>query len=296
MRFHHFDCLKTFTVAARHLSFSRAAEELNLTKGAISYQVGQLEKSLGFDVFIRRHRAIELTDRGRALWQTSHDAFRDIEQEIASLREDRNNRISIGMTSYFASRWLSPRLMTFISNYPDISLRLQPLLDMSDIKRDELDMVIRWGNGHWNDLQIERLFLCPVFPTADSRSMKRVKKNGLANELKRMTLLQDDEKSLAWSEWHRSAGLPYRAIKSTLVVRDPNVRVQSTVHGQGAALNDNLVERELKDGELHRISDVSLNDYGYFLAYPKGTLAKPALKLFRDWLHDEAVTYVNTTR
>ena len=296
MRFHHFDCLRTFTVVARHLSFSRAAEELNLTKGAISYQVGQLEKSLGFEVFIRHHRAIELTDRGRVLWLTSQDAFRDIEQEIASLREDRNNRISIGMTTYFASRWLSPRLMTFMANYPDISLRLQPLLDMFDPKRDEVDMVIRWGNGQWDDLQIERLFLCPVFPTADSNTMKGVKKSGLAVELPKMTLLQDNEESQAWREWHRAVGLPYRKIRSTLVIPDPNVRVQSTIHGQGAALNDNLVDREIKEGELHRISDVSLNDYGYFLAYRKGAIANPALKSFRDWIHAEAATYVTTNR
>ena len=292
MKFRHYDCLRTCTIVAGYLSFSRAAEELSLTKGAISYQVGQLEEALGFEIFVRRHRAIVLTERGSALVETARSAFKNIDREIASQREDRGNQIAIGMTTYFASRWLTPRLMKFMSNSPDVSLRLQPLLDMSDMKIDELDMVIRWGNGKWDDMQIERLFLCPVFATAGTRSMQQIKKRGLKPALSNLTLLQDHEDSLAWSEWHRVAKLPFRKTRSMLVIPDPNVRVQSTAHDQGVALNDRLVDPEIRDGLLHQISDVTLDDYGYFLAYPPEATVTPAIQSFREWLYAEAAQYV----
>ena len=288
MRFRSYDGLRLFAVAARHLSFSAAAEELNLTKGAVSYQIQRLEDELGFQVFTRRHRGVALTDKGKRLWQASQTAFEGLEREIAELREAGPDRITIGLSTYFASRWLSPRLMTFMADHPKVGLRLQPLIDLTDLTAQAVDMAIRWGKGDWTDLEIEPLFPCPAFPTAGTAIAERVADVGLAAALPELPLLHDRDGSVAWQDWHQAAELPYRATRDDLVIPDPNVRVQAVIDGQGLALNDALVAPERDAGQLFQISTVELADYGYHLAYPKGALATPALKAFRDWILSEA--------
>jgi len=288
MRFRSYDSLRLFDVVARHLSFTAAAVELNLTKGAVSYQIGQLEKDLGFAVFVRQHRAIALTEKGKRLWHSSALAFRDLEQEIAGLREAGPGRITVGMSTYFASRWLSPRLMRFTANYPRIGLRLQPLIDLTDLRPHGIDMAIRWGKGDWTDMEIEPLFVCPAFPTAGVAIAERIADAGLEATLPHLTLLHDRDDSQAWHDWHIAAGLSYLSTRDELVVPDPNVRVQAVIDGQGVAISDALVDTELTEKRLSKISDTDLGDYGYFLAYPKGALSTPGLKAFYDWLMTEA--------
>jgi DNA-binding transcriptional LysR family regulator len=192
------------------------------------------------------------------------------------------------MSTYFASRWLSPRLMTFIAGHPRIGLRLQPLIDLIDLRAENIDMAIRWGKGDWRDLEIEPLLPCPAFPTAGAAISERVGAAGLEAALPGMPLLHDREGSEAWRDWHEAAGLPYRSTRDDLVIPDPNVRVQAVIDGQGVALNDGLVAAELTAGRLFRISSVELANYGYYLAYPRGALNTPGLKAFRDWIMGEA--------
>jgi DNA-binding transcriptional LysR family regulator len=288
MRFRSYDSLRLFGIVARHLSFTHAAAELNLTKGAVSYQIARLEQALGFPVFHRRQRALSLTEKGRRLWHVSEVAFRDLEREIAELRDAAPGRITVGMSTYFASRWLSPRLMTFTAKYPKIGLRLQPLVDLVDLGAHHIDLAIRWGKGEWTDLEIELLFACPAFPTAGATITKRIAEQRLEQGFASSPLLHDRDDSTAWQDWHDAAGLVYRTTRDDLVIPDPNVRVQAVVDGQGIALNDSLVAAELDDGRLSRISNVELADYGYYLAYPKGALGTPSVKAFRDWMTDQA--------
>lgn len=288
MRFRSYDALRIFDVVASAGSFTEAARQLNLTKGAISYQIRQLEGELGFDVFVREHRRIALTARGKALWHFSQSAFRDFEQQIAQLRDADPARITIGTTTYFASRWLSSRLMGLMVAHPGIALRLQPIVDQHQTGDGDVDIIVRWGRGGWSDLEIEPLLACPAFATTGSAFAETVRRDGFASAMARATLLHDRDGSSAWSEWHRAAGLPHRHAEAGLVIPDPNVRVQAVIDGQGLALNDALVEVELNAGTLYRIGDVELPDYGYFLAYRKGALGNVALKAFRDWIVAEA--------
>jgi DNA-binding transcriptional LysR family regulator len=288
MRFRSYDSLRLFDAVARNLSFTKAAAELNLTKGAVRYQIGQLEQELGFDVFARRHRALALTEKGRRLWHVAEAAFRDLEREIAELRDGAPGKITIGMSTYFASRWLSPRLMTFTAHNPRVGLRLQPMIDLFDLGAHQIDLAIRWGHGRWTDMVIEPLFTCPAFPTASSVVTKQIAEKGLARVLADWPLLHDRDGSTAWRDWHETAGLAYRVARDELVIPDPNVRVQAVIDGQGIALNDNLVAAELADGRLSKVSEIELADYGYFLAYPKNSLATLGVKAFRDWIMSEA--------
>lgn len=288
MRFRSFDALRTFDVVATCGSFTEAAARLNLTKGAISYQIRQLESELGFAVFTRAHRRIAFTARGRALWRVAQSAFGDVENEIAHLRGTDRQRITVGTTTYFASRWLSPRLMTFMVAHPGITLRLQPVIDQLQPGDDDIDISVRWGRAGWSDMEIEPLLSCPAFATAGSAFDGRLARDGLGAAMADATLLHDREGSTAWREWHAAAGLPLRPGAGGLVVPDPNVRVQAVIDGQGIAINDGLVAAELEAGTLHRIGTVELPEYGYFLAYRKGALANPALGDFRAWIAVEA--------
>ena len=288
MRFRSYDGLRLFDVVARHLSFTAAADELSLTKGAVSYQINRLERELGFPVFTRQHRGIALTEKGKRLWHASQVAFRDLDREITGLREEGPGRITIGITTYFASRWVSPRLMTFIAGHPGVGLRLQPVVDLMDLRAQNIDMAIRWGRGDWADMEIEPLLRCPAFATAGAAIAKRVADMGLETALPGIPLLHDRDGSEAWRDWHAAAGLPFRTRRDDLVIPDPNVRVQAVIDGQGLALNDDLVAPELAAGQLFRISSVELGSYGYHLAYPRGALDTPELKAFRDWIMAEA--------
>ena len=284
MRFRHFDNLRVFNIVARHGSFASAADELHLTKGAVSHQVRQLEAELGFPVFDRLPRGISLTRKGQELLTAANSAFGHLEQKIAELRQERSRALTIGVTTYFASRWLSPRLMEFMRTHPDIRLRIQPMIDLQNLKREGIDLAIRWGSGDWTDASIERLFACPAWPCGDAHALDRVRTQGLQAAFEQFTLLRDRKDSVAWSDWFQAAGLTYMGRSDTLIIPDPNVRVQAVIDGQGIALNDALVEAEIRAGKLHRLSDAELSDYGYYLAYPAGAMQNPDVEAFADWL------------
>ena len=284
MIFRSFDSLRVFNVVANSMSFTTAAGELNLTKGAVSYQIRQLEQNLGFKLFNRVHGKITLTDKGKQLLQTSNLTFNQVEAEIAKLKHQDQQNITVGMSTYFASRWLMPRLMDFTATHPQISLRIQPMVDLTNLESTQVDLAIRWGNGAWSDMKIEKLFTCPAIATAGTTIARQIKRSNLKQELKSITLLHDRDDSNAWQHWHQKAGLTYNPSRTDLVILDPNVRVEAVINGQGIALNDFLVKDELQKGLLFQISPVELNDYGYYLAYRENSMANPALATFREWI------------
>ena len=288
MRFRNFDNLRVFNLVARNMSFSKAADELCLTKGAISHQIKRLEEELGFEVFLRNPGHLALTEKGRRLWHTSQASLKTIEKEIVALREDDSTRITVGTPTYFASRWLSSRLMTFINDHPNTSLRIQPMINMYNVQIDNIDMAIRWGKGDWNDLQSELLFHCPAFLTAGKEIAQQIKLKGLEETLPRQRLLYDHEDSHAWKDWFQTMDLPYQEHNDKLVIPDPNVRVQAVIDGQGIALNDQLISTEIRNKTIFKVSETSLENYGYFLVYPSDSLENPALNDFRNWILKEA--------
>jgi len=290
MRFRNYDTLRSFIVVAQHLNMGVAAGELNLSKGAVSYQVQQLEAELGFRVFSRAKRNLALTGKGSDLLEVVQPLFERIEQKIYSLRQQDSKRITIGMATYFASRWLSPRLMHFITQHPDISLRIQPLIDLMDLHPYELDLAIRWGKGDWNEegFEVELIFPCPAMLTTSRATGLRIEVEGIENVIPGLTLLHDRDGSEAWAEWFNTAGIEWSPGPDDLVIPDPNVRVQAVIDGQGAALYDILVDDEVAAGRLYQYRPVSLDDYGYHLVYPRGLAPASAIDTFRDWIMQEA--------
>lgn len=288
MRFRSYDALRAFAIVARHDSFSAAAADLHLTKGAVSHQMRLLERDLGFALFDRRPRGIELTARGEQLFAATQSAFETLEDRIEEVRRLDSRTLTIGVTTYFASRWLSPRLMDFMRAHPDIRLRVQPMIDLLNWRTEGIDLAIRWGNGSWSDAAIEKLFTCPAWPSGNAAALRQIEDVGLTAAFEGFTLLRDRDDSTAWTQWYEKAGLPYRHRADTLIIPDPNVRVQAVIDGQGVALNDALIDAEIEAGRLFRLSPVELADFGYFLAYPPGSMSNPDVADFAAWLRTSA--------
>lgn len=290
MRFRNYDNLRSFIVVARHLNMRAAATELNLTKGAVSYQVQQLETELGFRVFSRSRRNLGLTGKGSDLLQVAQRLFDNVERQIVNLRQQTSDRITIGMATYFASRWLSPRLMRFITEHSDIGLRIQPLIDLMDLRSNELDLAVRWGKGDWEeeDFEVDLIFPCPAILTASRDIGSRIESDGLESVLASQTLLHDRDDSRAWIDWFAEAGIDWAPGAEGLVIPDPNVRVQAVIDGQGIALYDSLVSDEVAAGRLYQYQPVRLEAYGYYLVFPREAGPESAIMIFRDWIMQEA--------
>lgn len=284
MRFKHYEGLRTFCVVARHGQISAASEELNLTKGAVSHQIRVLEGELGFDLFHREVRGVRPTQKGQQLLHVARSAFDSVDRQIMALREERRRSVTLGTSTYFASRWLSPRLMEFMAAHPKVRLRIQPMVNLFDLEREGIDIAIRWGKGDWSDMKIEPLFPCPAFLTAAPVVAEQVEDMGLEETLRQTTLLEDRDGSTAWAEWLVEAGLPNIAHLDSLTIPDPNVRVQAVLDGQGIAINDRLVQREIDAGTLCRISEVEMANYGYHLAIPADAVNNHDAAALVDWL------------
>jgi len=283
MRFRSYDSLKIFDTVARSLSMTKAADEVHQSKGSISYQVGKLEADLGFRLFERAHATLELTEEGRRLWHVSQTALSQIDREIEDLRGTTSGAVTIGALTYFSSRWLSPRLTRFFEANPGISLRIEPLNSVDMMRSLKIDMAVLWGIGGWEGHKSELLLSLPAVPTANRVLAEQVKQLGLAEAVRQLPLLGDSSGDAGWRAWHKVAGLPYAPSRASLTIPDSNSRVQAVVDGQGIALWDDLVASEFGNGTLVRLSDVRVENAGYFLVFTDQPMSQSA-EAFLDWL------------
>ncbi|MFY2822536.1 LysR substrate-binding domain-containing protein [Ruegeria sp. MALMAid1280] len=287
VEFRHHDSLRLFAEIARYRSFSDAAEALNMTKGAVSYQVKTLEMDLGLDLFQRGARGVELTPGGLKLLAACQSHYEVIEAEILALKGLSSRTLTVGVSTYFAARWLSPRLMSFMQDYPDIQLRLQPMIRLFDLEAQGVDIAIRWGSGHWGDGDVTPFLPCPAFPAGNAAALETVERLGWEQAASTFTLLRDHDDSDAWTDWLNAAGLPHQTRRDTLIIPDPNVRVQAVTDGQGIALMDTLIEREMEEKKLFRLSQHALQDYGYFLVRPRNAAFQDCAAAFSRWLQTQ---------
>ncbi|MDP6765059.1 MAG: LysR substrate-binding domain-containing protein [SAR324 cluster bacterium] len=284
IEFRHHDLLRVFVEVAQHGSFSDAADALNLTKGAISYQIKTLETVLEMTLFRRDPRGVALTRNGQNLLMACRSYYQEIESEVLALKGIANQSLTVGMSSYFAARWLSPRLMSFMQMHQSIQLRIQPMIQLFDLEFQGVDIAIRWGNGNWDDVEITPFLPLPAFPTGNAEIFQRIQAVGMEQTIQHLTLLNDHDESNAWTDWLDIAGLPRQIRRDTLIIPDPNVRVQAVIDGQGIALMDSLIQRELDEKLLFRLSDQELSEYGYFIARPRPNESAESIEAFVEWL------------
>ena len=278
--------LRAFEAAARHGSFTAAAGELSLTQGAISYQVRHLESNLGIALFQRSARQVNLTPQGQSLYRTTHRLFRELEDEIHKIAPGKDQLIlTVSVSTYFVTRWLSKRLGHFLNNHPEVTIRLQHSVNDPGFTVEDVDLAIRWGNGDWQQGESELLIPSPMMAVCAPDLMPD---KARLVDLRNQTFLHDQDSTDGWREWLRQAGMADMECGSGPVIDDPNVRVQSAIDGQGLVLANSLLNDDIAAGRLVEPFDIRLEGYGFHLLYEPAAKRRGAFQLFRQWLLREA--------
>ena len=283
--------LKAFESAARHMSFTQAALELNVTQTAISHQIRRLEDELGVRLFLRLKDGLALTDEGRAYFQGVRSAFHELRHCTETLLDSvHNSALTVSTLVSFASKWLLPRLASFQEAYPDIDVRVSASTNMVDFRKGGIDAAIRYGTGDWKGLRADWLMSDEVFPVCSPTLL--VGPNALKTpaDLTHHTLLQvsgmtrDD-----WTIWLGAAGQPSAMAEGSRLTFDLTMMaVQAAIDGLGVCIGrSTYVDDDLKAGRLVAPFDLRLkSDLGFYLVTCVETAHTKKVEAFRMWLID----------
>ncbi|QAB01049.1 MULTISPECIES: transcriptional regulator GcvA [Agrobacterium tumefaciens complex] len=280
--------LRTFEAAARYLSFTKAAAELNVTQTAVSHQIQRLEQELGVKLFLRHGHELALTPEAKDYLPGVRSAFRDLRQASEQLqRKGQNSVLTISTLASLTSKWLLPRLPAFQAQHPDIDVRISASMDLVTFRDDGIDAAIRYGLGKWPNLQVDWLMADDLFPVCSPALLERQELR-TPHDLARHTLLQTSGvTSDDWRLWLTAAGLPATYAASARLTFDLNlVTVQAAVDGLGVAIGRTAyVEGDIRAGRLIVPFDVALpSEAGFYLVTPLQTANVPRIAAFREWL------------
>lgn len=283
--------LRAFEAAARHLSFTEAAAELNVTQAAVSHQIKSLEDSLGAPLFRRMNRALRLTEEGQSLLGPVRDALSTIADAAEKIRRpEKAGPLTVSVLPSFASTWLVPRLMRFRQREPEIDIRLSADYELADFDHADIDVAIRWGKGDYPGLTAVRFMTEELFPVCAPRLTREGPHPLRAPaDLKHHTLLHDDVLT-DWRVWLLAAGVEDVDPDKGPSFNYSDLVLQAAIDGQGVALGrSSLAHDALARGQLVRPFDIALpGDYAYYFVCPDYAVARPKVAAFRDWLIEEA--------
>jgi len=283
--------IRVFEAAARHQSFTRAAEELGMTQAAVSYQIKMLEDRVGAPLFVRMPRQVSLTARGQQLAPAVTEAFNVLREAFAGVEETVQSVISITTLSTFASNWLIPRLGRFQQLFPNIAVQISVAQHMVDLAQSEFDLGIRSGNGDWPGLEAHLLFPNHFTAVCSPDLIRGMGLERPADILKFPIISPSDP---WWNDWFAAAGMPDVDLSGRL---DNSLGVQqfegmAAMAGQGFALiNPYFFSADLAAGRLVQPFDVmGTSSRGYWLVYPKVRRRSPKIEAFRDWMLSEVAS------
>ena len=280
--------LRAFEAAARHLSFTRAAAELNVTQTAISHQIRRLEDQLGLPLFERRNRALALTREAQGYLPAVRAAFEDLRQATARLqRPEREDVLTVSTTASLAAKWLVSRVAAFQDAHPRIEVRITTSAHLVDFRREQIDMAVRYGRGNWPGLRAQWLMAEDIFPVCSPVLLQGEKPLRRPEDLAHHTLLHATASREDWQLWLTAAGLPKSlATRRGLSFDQSFMAIQAAMDGLGVALGRSAyVEADLAAGRLVVPFDVVLPaDAGFYIVAPEETADTPKIALFRDWL------------
>ena len=285
--------LRAFEAAARHLSFTRAASELNVTQTAISHQIKRLEDELGIRLFVRQNRSLALTPQARDYLPLVRAAFDDLRMATERLtRRDNAKVLTVSTIASLAAKWLLPRLTTFQEAHPGIDVRITTSAGLVDFRKDDVDAAIRYGRGHWPGVRAEWLMADELFPVCSPALLQGDKPLRCPEDLAHHTLLQasggyDDD----WRLWLTAAGLPVEMSRQGRLSFDLSLMtVQAAIDGLGVAIGRTAyVQDDIAKGRLVVPFKMALpTDAGFYLVTPEGRSDQPKLKAFRQWLKTAA--------
>ena len=285
-RFPPLSALRPFEAAARLESFTRAAEELSLTHGAVSHQVRALEEHLGAALFARHGKRVTLTAAGRVFAERVRGALDDIARAADTLRARREDRLTVSVLPSFASRWLMPRLIRFMDAHPRIEVNVIATTALADFSADEVDIAVRFGQGPWPPLVCERFLDDEYFPVA-SPKMNRGKLPKSPRELLHTRIIREDRDY--WLHWFKAAGVPVEGPLEGHSFNDSTFALQAAARGEGVALaRRSIVYEDLERGTLKRLFDIAVpSRERYWFVSPKETAGMAKVRAFKDWVRAE---------
>jgi LysR family transcriptional regulator, glycine cleavage system transcriptional activator len=284
--------LRAFEAAARHLSFTQAASELNVTQTAISHQIRRLEDELGIRLFVRKNRALALTPEAREYLPGIRAAFNDLRLATDRLlRKDDNNVLTVSTLASLAAKWLLPRLSTFQEAHPEIDVRITTSTGLVDFNNGDVDAAIRYGRGNWPRVRSEWLMADEMFPVCSPALLtgKRPLRN--PEDLKDHVLLHNTNNSDDWRLWLTAAGLPADISKQPGITFDLILMtVQAAIDGMGVAMGrTTYVKDDIAKDRLVVPFEITLPaDAGFYIVSPEGVADSPKLRAFRQWLINSA--------
>ena len=292
----NFNALRAFEAAARHLSMTRAADELRVTHAAVSHQVRLLEERLGVPLFQRTRRGVKLTAAGLALLPVLEDSLDRISEALEGLSVLSGQRaLAVTTTPSFALRWLVPRLGTLRRRTEkSFEVHLRPTLRILDVAHGEVDMAIRSGIPPWPGVTTELVMPVHMTPVCSPKLLEGQALPLAPADLLNFTLLHADVGNIPigneWRTWLHAAGLSKRSHLPGISLQDPALAFQAAVGGAGFAIGYvELLQDEFNAGTLVRPFDLEVQHiFSYYLAYAPSRAKEPAVAEFRRWILDEA--------
>ncbi len=285
--------LRAFEAAARHMSFTQAAAELNVTQTAISHQIKRLEEELGVRLFVRQNRSLLLTPEAKEYLPGIRAAFNDLRLATDRLlRKDDGNVLTVSTLASLAAKWLLPRISDFQEKHPGIDVRITTSTALVDFKAGGVDAAIRYGRGQWPGLRADWLMADKMFPVCSPALLAGKKPLQKPEDLADHVLLHssagnDDD----WRLWLTAAGLPTNLSKQPGVTFDMLfMTVQAAIDGLGVAMGrTSYVQDDIAKGSLVVPFEITLPvDAGFYLVSPQTRADLPKLSAFRGWLTQTA--------
>lgn len=289
--------LRAFDAAAKHLSFTRAAEAMNVTPAAISHQIKELEDQLQIQLFVRTSRSMRLTREGEILHAAAHESLEGLSRAMHRIKRLGNrNQIRVSSTPSVAAKWLVPRLDGFLETVPGADVRIDVSNTPLDFDRDDVDVAIRFGAGKYEGLRSDLLFRDSLSPVCHPSLITKEKPLRTPRDLLRHTLIHLDWDAGSlwpnWRMWMQAAGVMDFDDKRGLHFTQTSLGIQAALDGQGVALGDsNLVADDLAAGNLVKPFELSLkapSSFSYHVITRLDTADAPIVNAFRDWCLAEA--------
>ena len=289
--------LRTFVVAARHLSFARAAAELNVTPAAVGQQIKQLEDRLGCRLFQRGSRALMLTETAQACLPGLVEGFDSIVGALADIdRAADTGPLTVSVAPSFAAKWLVPRLEDFRGHHPDIDVRVAASMTLADFDAEAIDCAIRYGAGSYPGLVVEKLLDESVVPVCSPSLLANGAALDAPADLTRHVLLHDDSPDRDpscpdWRMWLRAAGIDAAGAGRGLRFNQSSLVLEAAIGGHGVALaKARLAAEDLRNGRL--VAPLGLAEtplaFAYYFVHPPRRRGSGKLVAFRKWLFAQA--------
>ena len=290
------NAFRAFEAAARHNSFTQAADELNVTPAAISHQIHALEQDLGVKLFHRYNRSIELTASARILLPGLTEAFAGIQSSVRRLRAHNDTgTLTVTASPSFTAKWLVLRLHRFQELHAEIDVRISANDDVVDLSKGDFDIAIRYGAGHYPGLDVELLFTNEVFPACSPQLLAAGPPLRRPEDLTHHALIHDqaverDPLVPTWPMWLRAAGVKDVPTNAGLSFNNMHLALDAAIAGHGVVLAySQIAAADIAAGRLVRLFSLSLPDqFSYYIVTAPGALERPKVRAFRNWLRREA--------